>query len=296
MLSDFIRLAALAPPQMKSRLFFRCFSRLLARFPISQVTSNLGIRSSYSIQLNSPFDSWLAFGRPEHYTGEFGPLLLSRNLLPLCDNFIDVGAHRGVYVFFLRGEGDPKKPFFFLEPNPVLFRELTENIARNELSQVHGFPGAMGAMNGKATFFVDKVQSLCSSLFEGSLGGSPSDKISVDMVSFDEFVRSRNLSNLLVKVDIENAEFEFLKGATAEFPRIKFLIMEMLSKAKSEGFIQIAKKQLGMEAYYINDLRLEHSSDGTFEYVAPQYNWLFTRLSPAELQKTVGSQFQVICK
>jgi AAA domain-containing protein len=36
-----------------------------------------------------------------------------------------------------------------------------------------------------------------------------------------------------------------------------------------------------MEPYYINDYRLEHAPSGSFQYVSPQFNWVFTRHKPA---------------
>ena len=85
----------------------------------------------------------------------------------------------------------------------------------------------------------------------------------VEVVSFGDFCRRERLENVCAKVDIEGAEFEFLEGARDDLWRMSFLIIEVLGPAISKGFVQALRKASGMEAYYINDRRLEHSVDGT---------------------------------
>jgi hypothetical protein len=50
----------------------------------------------------------------------------------------------------------------------------------------------------------------------------------------------------------------------------------------------------GFHGYYINDYSLEHSLDGSFTYREPEYNWLFCREAPPELERTLaGSRFRI---
>lgn len=287
-----LRAAALFPVAFKRKLFMRSAGFVRRRFctnPPRGFTTNLGICSSYRVTLDKPADNVYLFGRPESYQGECGALFLSRFLLTKCTAFVDIGAHRGYFVFFVRAGQGPGKPIFFFEPNPELFSEIQANVKANQMPGVHGFQAAIASAPGKISFYIDQTESLMSSLNRELLATHSLREIEVESVSFDEFARSRNLANLCVKVDIENAEFEFMKGAAQECARIDYLIIEVLKPAVDSGFVKELSKRFGMIAYYINGFRLEHSPDGSFDYVAPEYNWLFCRKNPAELAAVMES-------
>lgn len=118
--------------------------------------------------------------------------------------------------------------------------------------------------------------------------------ITVEAVRFDTFVRQSRLQKLCVKVDVENAEFEFIEGATGALDAIDSLIMEVLGPAQQKRFVQRMIHEYGFHAYYINDYQLEYTPDGQFTYVHPQYNWLFSKAAPAALRdKLTGSKLSV---
>jgi hypothetical protein len=81
------------------------------------VTSNLGIHRSLRCSI-SPTNP-LAFGTPLLMNNEIGSMLLLRKLLRYSDCFLDVGAHAGMYSFYMRVQG-VQLPIF-LEPDPKLF-------------------------------------------------------------------------------------------------------------------------------------------------------------------------------
>ena len=70
--------------------------------------------------------------------------------------------------------------------------------------------------------------------------------------------------------------------------------MEMLGPAIKQGMPLRIVQELGFHAYYIHDYQLEHSKDGSFEYVAPFYNWLFCRETPEELKRLLDARFTVV--
>src|SRR3954451_3783774 len=119
-----LRLAARFPIVLKRRFFLRSAGFVRRKFctdELRDVTTNLGICSSYRITFKHPAENTYLFGRPECCPGESGALFLSRLLMNKCSAFVDIGAHRGYFTFFVREGHIQGKPIFFFEPNPELF-------------------------------------------------------------------------------------------------------------------------------------------------------------------------------
>lgn len=260
----------------------------------TEVETNFGMKTTYRVQLASNTEPVLLFGTPEQHPGERGPLYLARQLAPDCGCFVDVGTHHGYFTFFVAMGQPPAFPIYFFEANERLLREVEANAKRNRLDAVKGFHMAMGSFDGVAKFYVNRVDDYSSSLKPPFRPGVNVIEIETPITTFASFARQHEVREALIKVDIENAEEEFLQGIAAETDRVRYLIMEVLGPAVERDFVATAMKRLGMEAYYINDFSLEHSRDGSFKYVAPQYNWLFCRLDPATLSlRLVGTRFKV---
>lgn len=290
-----VRLGALLPPLLKGRMGARFFAQLVNRDPSGgELLTNLGISRRYRVALRKTDSVDLLFGRPEHHAGERGPLRLAGVLARDCNAFVDVGSNLGYYVFYLRGVL-PRIPIFYFEPNGEMFDRLTRNIEANRLGRVTGFKAAVGRCDGQATFYVNLTDHLSSSLTDYFTAYHDCRTEVVDVITFDRFAEDHDLRELCVKVDVENAEFDFIAGAERALSRIRYLIMEVLGPANENGFVRTMITRLGLSAYYINDLKLEHSPDGSFRYRPPEYNWLFCREGPDALgDRLRGSGIHVV--
>jgi len=283
--AQFISAEARFPPALKTRTMLRLTS-ILAEFSSKEITvhTNLGIASRYDLVFPSHDDAVILFGRPDHYISERGALLLSRELTKRSSAFIDIGSHKGYYIFYVH-EGNRDKPIYFFEPHPQLFNNIEQNVNRNHLQQVKGFKSAVGAESGKAQFFIDVTSTLQGSLKENTHPGHEVTITDVEVTTFDDFIKTHQFTDVCVKVDIENAEFDFLNGARQSMNHISYLVMEVLGPAVKGGFVKTMIDDYGFCAYYINDFSLIYSPDGSFTYVPPQYNWLFCRTEPDHLGK-----------
>lgn len=278
------RLGAQLPPFLKNRFTMKFFWSLFKAGGLGEITTNLGLSSDFKVQFSSTDVSPITvFGRPEHYRGERGALFLCRELLPHSDAFVDVGAHFGYFLYFLK-KAQPEKPAYYFEPNPRLFRFINEAVDRNRLSNVVGSNQAIGAAEGETEFLINLEDESMSSLNDVNGFMTKVDKIKVDLTTFDRFLEKHpELKNVLVKVDIENCEFDFLTGALGSLDRIQFLVIEVLLPAMKRGFVKHLIEKHSLHAYYINDFSLQYSSDGGFAYQPGEINWLFCRYSPKEL-------------
>ena len=109
-------------------------------------------------------------------------------------------------------------------------------------------------------------------------------KIDVETISFDDFVSTHDLSDICIKIDIEGAEWLFLKGASNSLNTIRYMVIEVLN-AHSEFLTEM--KSRGFEVYHITTRGLIYCPEGTDEYIPGQWNWLMCRLNPEQLRDTI---------
>lgn len=243
-----------------------------------------------------PVDQVFAlYGKPELYRGERASLELAARLSRSSDAFVDVGAHLGYFTFFVSMRVGGDLPISFFEPDPVLFARLDRNVRANRLDRVKGFNRAIGAVDGSATFYVNRTDSLSGSLTDHFAAAHEVVATKIGVERFSTAAARLGFRRACVKVDVEGAEMAFLDGAADALSGVAYLIIEVLGPAHELGFVRSVMARTGFSAYYINDYRLEYSRDGSFEYRAPEYNWLFCREAPDQLPATLGgAPFHVV--
>lgn len=277
-----LQLAARMPPAWRSSGSQRLCAALARRTLSANdtIVTNLGI--STRVVCRVPGDrTGAAFGTPDLYAGERGALRTAAALSHHADGFLDVGAHLGYFTFYVNVHGPAGLPLVAVEPDPELFALLGANLVASGCERARAIQVAIGARDGESLFHRDLSDS-----FSGSL---TTDFAAHDTVSIA--VQVRTMAGLLdelgwtracLKVDIEGAEAEFLEGAARSFDRVAFLIMEVLGPAHQRQFVA-QMIRAGWQAYYLRDFAVVPSVDGAFDYLEPEYNWLFCRERPDAL-------------
>jgi FkbM family methyltransferase len=288
---------AMLPLSLRSYVSYRLLSAVANRTIASGfLRTNMGINENYNCLI--PHSNQLVlFGKPTLYTGERGPLELAAILSRTADAFVDIGAHIGYFTFYVRTRLDASKPIYFFEPDSELYDIVDGNVRSNCLVNVHGFREAVGNKIGTATFYKNLSDSSSGSLGTDFIGMHDVERIEVKVITYSGFAQRVGLQNACVKVDIEGAEQQFIDGATAAISSIADLIIEVLGPAVQAGFVRKMIYEMGFVGYYINDYTLEYSSDASFVYSAPQYNWLFCRRKPKDLRALLsGTKFKVVAQ
>lgn len=124
---------------------------------------------------------------------------------------IDAGAHVGYYTLLAARHVGPAGKVYAFEPAPANYDLLLRNIQRNEYANVVAVKTALSREVGQATFYLTGLDNGRHSLFRHGLpqGGS----VVVQTTTLDAFLESEGWPRVgLVKVDVEGAEADVLKG------------------------------------------------------------------------------------
>lgn len=131
--------------------------------------------------------------------------------------FIDIGANIGQTLLKLRCLY-PEMEYYGFEPNPVCCFYLEKLIKVNKFKKVHIFPVAIGASTGVASLYIhgsdDTADSSASLLMDFKDRTIDIQKnIAIFPLSFfqDSFFNGKPIG--FVKIDVEGAEIEVIKGS-----------------------------------------------------------------------------------
>lgn len=119
---------------------------------------------------------------------------------------LDVGANVGAYAVLLGQWVRPAGRVYAFEPAPDTFHGLEGHIRLNGLGDVvTPVRAAAAGFTGRATLSVDGISGE-NRLAEG--GGEP-----VEAVTLDDFCAREGITPSFIKIDVEGAELDVLRGA-----------------------------------------------------------------------------------
>jgi FkbM family methyltransferase len=122
---------------------------------------------------------------------------------------LDVGANVGAYALLFGRWVRPGGRVYAFEPAPDAFDGLSRHVALNGLGDVvTPVRAAAAGASGTASLRVDGISG-ANRLSEGDGGGS----IDVEAVTIDDFCARKGIRPSIIKIDVEGAELEVLRGA-----------------------------------------------------------------------------------
>jgi len=141
---------------------------------------------------------------------------LISGLLARSDRFVDVGANLGYYTCLALQSGKPALAF---EPQPQNLRCLYQNLVANGWQDgAEVFPLALSDRPGLLSLYGASGPS--ASLVKGWAGYSPRHHQTVPVSTLDNILAGRFAGErLLVKIDVEGAEYGVMKGAMHSLAR-----------------------------------------------------------------------------
>jgi FkbM family methyltransferase len=179
-------------------------------------------------------------------------LTLVRRHLRAGGDFVDVGAHIGMYTVAaaLRRRGR----VLAFEPNPVALLQLENNIALNGCDHVVVSGRAVADSVGEALLHVPKTPDPSFSSLEAGRFAE-GEHVPVELTTLDREVEALGLRPALVKIDVEGAELRVLAGMERTLDARPVLLIEVSADSASE--LERRLEPLGYRGFRVANRRLE---------------------------------------
>ena len=131
------------------------------------------------------------------------------------DTVIDIGAHLGIFSFFLARQVGINGKVYSFEPTQKTFNALTQTIKYNKLNKIiDARQVAVSDTSGELEFYIYSNSSISNgnSISSHNTVGTPR-KTTVGKICLDDLMVTEKIERLtLIKIDAEGAELDILKG------------------------------------------------------------------------------------
>ena len=190
-------------------------------------------------------------------------LRLVRRFLAGGGDFVDVGAHVGLYAvraaMLLRGRGR----VLAFEPNPVARAQLEENVRLNACDNVIASEQAASSREATATLAVPRSNDPSFSTLDAA-PFEQGEPIEVATTTVDAEVERHGLRPALVKIDVQDHEVAVLDG----MQRTLALRPAVLCEVGETTVAAVGERFPGWRAYRVGPRRLHEGLDGRGYYNA----------------------------
>lgn len=215
------------------------------------------------------------------YTGlaDFEEVLFMLHLLRENDVFLDVGANVGVYSLLAAGVCGSR--VLAIEPVPLTFQQLLENVQLNRLDNIVCINSGLADKKGIMRFSDDLGARNC--VVEGATEG-----VLVSIDTLDAIVSKHGIIPKLIKIDVEGYELPVLNGGleTISTRSCQALIVELNGSGTRYGFSDNAVHSLIVSKGYVPVSYEPFKRQLTVltSYRKDNYNTIYVR-NPKSIQK-----------
>ena len=151
------------------------------------------------------------------------PTRITASVLRRGDVYLDVGASEGQMVCLASAAVGPSGRVYAFEPRTSAFQHLQLMSVAYRLTNVELFQSLVGDSSGESVFFENVDNPSSSSLSQGWAGGVAK---SYPVITLDEWSEKNSVSRVdLVKIDVEGAEMQVLRGGLQLLQRTHPLVI-----------------------------------------------------------------------
>lgn len=152
---------------------------------------------------------------------------------------IDVGANTGPFAFAIR-QLLPEAQLYSFEPLPDCHARLVQNLA--PFGRFEAFCTALGDHSGEVTFYRSSFAESSSMLKMGDLHkqafpfSAGSSEVTVPLARLDDYLTRMELRGpVLLKIDVQGAEDQVLRGAEQTLAQVDYVMTEVSYRPLYEG-------------------------------------------------------------
>lgn len=166
----------------------------------------------------------LGFAHPYHHLiakhflknqFEYNLLCMWQKEARKSDIIIDVGSYNGIYALVAK-KANPQAKVIAIEPEAVNLEHIRENAKINDVDIV--------VLNAVVSNIVGKVQFACT---KGGTGGFIGEGVEVSSVTLDSLLKNEKYTKILIKLDVEGAEYNVLQSAVETLQKDMTILLEV---------------------------------------------------------------------
>jgi FkbM family methyltransferase len=161
------------------------------------------------------------------------------------DVFFDIGANIGLHSYFVQKK-IPGVPIYAFEPLQGNIDYINEVIANNHFTDIHIVPSAVGNSNGTVYFDVQHNNSV-GNITEQQTG------IEVPITTLDLYVEKNGIIPTILKIDVEGAEGDVLKGSEQLIAEHQPVFVIELHTPEQDLLVAKFLLDRGYEIYRLNE-------------------------------------------
>lgn len=232
----------------KTTPFKKQFFLIVRKFwkPKEKIYRHLYFSEAFKVRIEKDKSFWLYNGtiieNEIFWNGLMGKwekesLKLWLKLSKISEHIIDVGANNGVYGLVAKAV-NPKSEVYCFEPHPVFFKNLENNIKRNNFN-IRALQSAVSDVNGNLK--IEDYSGVTSS-------------IEVDSITLDTFIQNNNIDSVnLLKIDVETFEPQVIMGFGENLAKSRPTLLIEILNVEAAGRINDLVKDLGYLYFNINE-------------------------------------------
>ena len=150
---------------------------------------------------------------------------------------VDVGANFGQYTLVASGIVGSNGSVHSFEPDPETFQWLRRNVMDNGLANVRLNQTALFRETAQKSLFLAEAHSVGSNSLAGDFWDYAGKTVEVSCIAFDDYLRANRIAKVdLMKLDIEGAELDALRGAEGVLQHSKPILLLEFEEERQRAF------------------------------------------------------------
>ncbi|MDD5675028.1 MAG: FkbM family methyltransferase [Chitinivibrionales bacterium] len=204
-------------------------------------------------------------------------ILWVRSNLNKGDVVVDIGAHKGAYLYWLRRAVGHTGMVYAFEPQALLAGYLRGIISRARWENVLVAQKALSAQGRTLDFFVPAPSGRSSpgAHIGPKASGAEAHSFPVEAVALDEFFRGKESERLrLIKCDVEGHELEVFQGAAdilrRRRPALLFECEQRHLGKRPMGDVFLFLRELGYDGFFFHPSGLRPIAEFSPQHHQPE--------------------------